>query len=261
MASSILFNRYELKYWVPQALSREMSRSIEPFCELDPYSTTGPDRQYVITSLYLDSPRYSLFEDAAGDEADRYKLRIRTYGERSEGPITSEVKRKVKNVIVKSRAFLPRDLYPRLFEDPCGAQPSFASPEEERYYNDFVLRMTWRHAIPRSLVRYSREAWESTIDEYVRVTFDRKILYQPAIGWDLLGDPSAWISLDGARENGLGAFCSLEIKCESNFPAWLQDFVLRFDLTRNSYSKYVRAVAFEREGRYDGGDFGLQGTL
>lgn len=260
MASSILFNRYEMKYWVPDELTRGMSRSIEPFCELDPYARRSPDRRYCITSLYLDSPRYSLFHDTVGDRADRYKLRIRTYGERSEGPITTEVKRKVKDVIVKSRAFLPRDLYPRLFEDPCGARPTFASKEEERHYNDFVLRMTWRHAMPRSLVRYTREAWESTVDEYVRVTFDRQIRYQPASGWDLQGDPRAWIAIDGARENDLGAFCLIEIKCEGTFPLWLQDFVQRFELTRSSYSKYVRAAAFEREDRYVGEGLGLVGT-
>lgn len=261
MSSAILFHRYELKYWVPDELSGEMARFIEPFCELDPNSAEDPLRQYVITSLYLDSPRYSLFQDAAGDAMDRYKLRIRTYGALSDGPITTEVKRKVKNVVVKSRAFLDRDQYPRLFEDPSEEAPRFRSPEEERYYNDFVLRMTWRHAVPRSLVRYTREAWESTVDEYVRVTFDRKVQYQPSMGWDLSGDPMAWMSLDGARQNGLGAYCCIEIKCESIFPVWLQDFVVSFDLTRNSYSKYGRAVAFQLEERYAGEDLDLVSAL
>ncbi len=250
MASAILFNRYELKYWVPQELTAAMSRCLEPFCELDPFSASDPQRQYFITSLYLDSPRFSLYENAVGDTMDHYKLRIRTYGEMSDGPITTEVKRKVKDVVVKSRAFIPRESYPRLFEDPCADAPRLLSAEEMRYYNDFVILMTRRHALPRNLVRYSREAWESTVDEYVRITFDRKIQYQPALGWDLNGDPRGWISLDGARENGCGAFCSLEIKCESTFPRWLQDVVQGFDLTRDSYSKYVRAISFEREERY-----------
>lgn len=252
MASSILFERYEFKYWVPEPLTAPIARFIAPYVDLDPASARAPDRQYTITSIYLDSPRWSLYADSTEDRLDRFKLRVRTYGEGSDGPVTVEVKRKVKDVVVKSRAFLPRGSYPACIEDPCSVRPAFPTAEEARYYDDFLRRMAERQVSPRVLVRYTREAYESVVDEYVRVTFDRRIRYQPAEGWDLLGDPRAWVPIDGARENQAGAFASIELKCEAAFPRWLHDMVATFELSRGSYSKYVRAVAYERDARYLG---------
>ncbi len=257
MSSSILFERYELKYWVPESLTREIARFISPFVELDPASAQAADQRYTITSVYLDSPRWSLYRECVEDRMDRFKLRIRTYGERSDGPVAAEVKRKVKDVIVKSRAFLPRDLYPACIAEPLDARPAFRTREEARYYEDFVRRASERRVSPRVLVRYTREAYESVVDDYARVTFDRDIRYQLADGYDLLGDPRAWVSIDGARETGSGAFACLELKCEAAFPSWIQDLVRTFDLSRGSYSKYVRAVACEREERTSASELDL----
>lgn len=252
MASAVRFERHEYKYWIPEALTAEIGRFIAPYVEPDPYSARAPERQYTITSIYLDTPRWSMYEDSLADRPSRHKLRVRTYGPDSEGPVTVEVKRKIKDVIVKSRAFLPRDRYPAVLQDPDEPEPRFDSGEEAEHFRDFVFRMTVSRAQPRMLVRYTREAYESRAGDYARVTFDRKMACQPADGFDLRGDPRAWVSGDGLRENGFGALTALELKCESVFPSWLFHLVRTFDLQRSAFSKYVSAVSAERERRWAG---------
>lgn len=85
-------------------------------------------------------------------------------------------------------------------------------------------------ARPQNIVRYEREAFVSEVDEYARVTFDRRICVQPADGWSMQGYANEWTMVDGAwHDNGLDSPVVLEVKCEWRMPNWLQVLLRRYE--------------------------------
>ena len=65
--------RHELKYLVSDEDARRISRSLRPFCELDLHSQASPDAQYLVQSLYLDSPRHHLYWASKVEQVGRLK--------------------------------------------------------------------------------------------------------------------------------------------------------------------------------------------
>ena len=95
------------------------------------------------------------------------------------------------------------------------------------------------------VVRYEREPYSSTLDDYARVTFDRKIEARSAS--QLAFDPGArgWWAVDhpiAMRAGGSRSFVVLELKFAGSAPTWMQQLVRRLELPRLSFSKYARAV-------------------
>src|SRR5262245_23727921 len=82
--------RIEVKYVVPERLAAQVLRWSSVFL-------TGDGRARMaqrVTSLYLDTPTLKFFRWHLEGRRDRFKLRIRTYGDRSDGPLYAEIKRK-----------------------------------------------------------------------------------------------------------------------------------------------------------------------
>jgi hypothetical protein len=104
-------------------------------------------------------------------------------------------------------------------------------------------------------VTYERQAYFSVVDDYVRVTFDRRMRCQPVHKWTLTAPERGWRAVDDPAS--VGAASSLyvmELKFAIAPPVWLRDLVRRFDLSRRGYSKYGRAVRrcfMEREAAWD----------
>src|SRR5215216_7020803 len=100
--------RMELKYCVPDsvaAFALDVARA-----HLSPEPLAGGPRQRV-TSLYLDTPDLQFLRWHRECAPDRFKLRIRRYGELSPALLYSEVKRKTRSVVRKQRtAFDARHL-------------------------------------------------------------------------------------------------------------------------------------------------------
>lgn len=229
-------NRYELKYLVPDSVSGQVREALRPYCTLDRFAAAAADHQYTITSLYLDTPSRAFHRAKIERQHYRFKLRIRTYGELSDGPVFFEVKRKIGDIVAKNRALVPRgDWVSRL----TGANPRDASSAEL----DFRSLMDSHGAIPMLLARYSREAWLSSVDDYARVTFDRRLVYQPVSSWDLLGRPGAWLAQDDVTATRMvGRATVLELKATRHVPSWMIGLIRRIGLIRSGYSKYCTGV-------------------
>ena len=246
--------RYEFKYAVPHSLVDPIRQFIEGYCDLDAYAAP-PDGFYSITSLYLDDQRFQSFWDTENGKPDRYKLRIRTYGNGSGGPVNFEVKHRIHKSIVKSIVNYPGPDWPRFF------QPS-APPDLERLPNPqrtalerFLLLSRKFRATPKMLVRYERLAFQSRTDQYVRVTFDRHLVHQPMSAYNLQGDPSRWQPIDHAPFLGTAeSSFVLELKFLDRPSRWLEELTRRFGLVRRGCSKYSDAVRrrfFQREFAWD----------
>ena len=229
-------NRYEMKYLIPDGLTGPIREAIEPFCALDAHGAKSPGGQYVITSLYLDSPRRAFHRAKMARQRKRLKLRIRTYGAQSEGPVFLEVKRRIGDIVAKGRVRLPRAAWASQLQMPVADDATSAE-------RDFRAVMTLNGANPMLLARYAREAYVSEVDDYARVTFDRRLVYQRCHAWDLSGEPTGWLPQDDRLSvGGVGAGVILELKSTVDVPRWMAGLIRRFGLVRAGYSKYCTGV-------------------
>ena len=245
-SDSILVERHEAKYLIPRPLAPAIREYIRPFCSPD-RNATGDPPEYVITTMQLDTPNLSLHHARDREALARFKLRARYYGLDPSSPLYLEVKRKYKSVIVKSRARIPRACWRREWLlDPHHPLPNvFRSLKEEYAYLEFVRLVREIGAEPKVLLRYTRESYVSHVDEYARVTFDRRLCYQPSVSWSSWGEGGRWRSLDvDAMQNKEMPFSALilELKAMSHVPTWLVEMVRKFDLVRTGNCKYSSAI-------------------
>lgn len=233
------FERFEYKYYVPEAMVDDIRSFITPYLRLDPHCAKEQGRSYTITNLYWETPGNTFYRDHLEGAVDRLKLRIRTYGTGYGSPTCFfEVKRKVRQVIVKHRAGIPRDGYEAALDgDRCGLLDGPTRAHLDRFLGHLIQY----GAQPAFLLRYQREAYENVFDEDARVTFDRAICYQPARGLDLRGDDRGWTYVDGpATMRGDSPQPTLlELKFGSFVPAWMIELVRTFGLHRTRFSKYL----------------------
>ncbi|MFO0749871.1 MAG: polyphosphate polymerase domain-containing protein [Myxococcota bacterium] len=239
MADTLRIERREYKYLVDEATIARLRNLIRPFCVLDPYADAAPDHQYTIESLYLDSPDLATYQANFHELIDRYKLRVRRYPDAPQSPYFLEVKRRVHEVQVKSRAMVGPDWADLC--DPFVPRARLATSNVER----FVTRVHDIGARPTMIVRYRREAWMSVVDDYARVTFDREIrghLADPE-RWAFVSD-RGWRACDdptGQRQETSG-LTLLEMKFTTRVPTWMVGIVETLGLYRQSFSKYGRLV-------------------
>ena len=252
--SALSFERFEYKYFVPKMLLGPIRRFIAPYMVRDKHSAHSPLGRYTITNLYLDTPELSLYWAHRNGALDRYKLRLRAYGEQADGALFFEVKRKVKQVVLKNRVRIKREVVETLLRNGHGPLPSTLAAHN---LEDFMGRYVRGGCLPVVLLRYEREAYESVFGEYARLTFDRGIRYQPAQGMDLRGEEENWIYLDHPTNTwGVEKGVLVELKFTRFLPAWMVDLVRTFDLERHEFSKYLVALTHRLEEQPEGRELG-----
>ena len=241
--ADLTIERREYKYLVEREMLPLIRAALRPYCSLDKYGAGAADHRYMIESLYLDTPQLALWQCNAHEAVDRYKLRIRRYPQAPRSPIFLEVKRRVHDVIVKTRAQLKAGTdWAALLRDPFTPEKLLRQdPALERFF-------VCTHMIgaqPTELVRYMREAWVSDIDDYARITFDSEVESHrvPADQWSFDSSPSQWKALDCSRANdSMRSPFVLEVKFTSQVPLWLVAMIDNLGLTRRAFSKYGRAI-------------------
>lgn len=230
--------RYEIKYLLPERLVPRVRAAIAPYCVLDKYA--GENRMYTIRSLYLDTPNYDLFWANEREQRDRFKARIRNYPGKV-SPVFFEVKRRIGDVIVKSRAAVPADHWRELLQNYALGAP-ISNPHLARFidvYNRY-------HLEPKVLIEYDREPYESRFDHYARVTFDRRIVCQEQRLLSLEANPRRWRAADQRTQTWTTEpVCVLELKFEHRPPRWMSDMIRNLELTRMSFSKYCYGLVSE----------------
>jgi hypothetical protein len=237
-------SRFEYKYLVSEPLARQLRARIQPFTRPDPHAHS-PGGEYTITSLYLDSLDLQLLEMGLTGQADRFKLRVRTYSPDCTAPAFLEVKRRVNGIVHKTRTRVGGPAARALLR--AGTRPRDASSAPGLV--EFERRVLALRARSTLNVRYRREAHVGRGPDSVRVTFDRALECADGRRGELSPPPSAW------RPVPLGGVV-LEIKFTGAFPAWLAGLARALDLERRSISKYSQALL-----RAAPAGFPLPGTL
>lgn len=250
--SQRILERFEHKYIIPERLCGPIRDYISYFCEMDPYSRQEPGHQYVITSLYLDTPDRAFYRAVQDRDLNRFKLRIRTYGENADGPVFLEVKRRAKETIIKTRTRVDAGSWAGLLKDVPALRPGLPSGREARFLDEFLYLASVRQAGPSALVRYHREAYRCSLYDYVRVTFDRRLTVAPADAYDLRSSSRPRRPIDNpASMDAPFSGVVLELKFSGHAPFWMTEMARRFGLERRGFSKYCRGVEQVHWGAYE----------
>jgi SPX domain protein involved in polyphosphate accumulation len=237
-----IIERYEYKYLVPESAIATIRAAVLTTSKIDRYA--GPDGTYRIRSLYFDTDHYDLYWANDREKPDRFKLRARMYPGKV-SPVFLEVKRRVLDVIVKSRAAVSAESWREVLAGNDAALASL-SPNTRAGALKFLAPYHRHHIHPVLLVDYEREAYISEIDSYARLTFDRKIVVQQQDKLEFDGVPTRWRSIDHRVQTRTEEPISvLELKFERRPPRWMVALVRRLDLTRHSFSKYCYGVTSE----------------
>ena len=246
LGDDLRIERHEAKYVVPYSLMPEIRRYISPYVVPDKHGK-GEFPKYLVRTIQLDNRNLCLHYAKEIEQLNRFKLRIRTYGTDGTAPYFVEIKRKLGDLIVKTRSVLTPEHYsPELFLSP-GPHVPFSSEKEHMNYLDFIRLIQEIGAQPVAMIQYERESYMGEREDYARVTFDTRICYQMISSYDLSQvNDGRWHRVD--TPTGLGtdyAGFILELKSKMGIPWWLLDLVRSFNLVRVGFCKYSAALRLE----------------
>ena len=229
--------RFELKYLITEETALAMRSFVRCHLEPDDFVADHADHSYEVHTLYLDSDDLLTYRTASNGDRNRFKLRIRYYDGNLASPVFFEVKRRINETIVKQRAQVHRDAVGPLLTGDSPVRRHLVTGKLQQWVDllDFWQLGQRISAAPRSHVAYRREAWVSSGNSSVRVTFDRQVRCGPEFGAEL-----------GLEvRDGVQVFPNnviLELKFTDRLPGWLGDLIRTFDLVRCGSAKYVTGV-------------------
>ncbi|HEX2658013.1 MAG TPA: polyphosphate polymerase domain-containing protein [Polyangia bacterium] len=237
-------DRFELKYWVPEEMTQAALEYARPYLILDPEIAKRGLQHQCSTSLYLETADLASFRTHVDGAPDRFKLRVRAYGDPPAGMAFFEIKRKLDSRGVKTRAAVPLESVQSYLEGRYDRLPDSMKPSARRNLESFLYAQLSSQAQPFLLVRAYRESYCSADPrEETRMTFDRRICYQPARGASFDHDPNGWIPINGEEEHGQqGEHTLIEMKFAKLPPFWMKRVIQQLGLARVSFSKYCAAV-------------------
>lgn len=235
VVDGMLACRYEMKYLVTEIEAAQITRYIRPFLEYDKYSKLQRGGMYPIVSLYLDSQDLQLCRESLQGQKNRFKLRIRSYTDEPEYPRFFEIKRRINRVILKSRARVMDQDVATLLRGKLLPPQGYTT--DEKALSQFQLYVASIQAGPMILIRYLRQAFESTSENRVRITFDRELCYK------VTSEPCVRLGGTGWQHNDLTTgYAILEIKFTGVYPEWLSRLVRFFNLEARSISKFATSM-------------------
>lgn len=247
VASDLLLRgRTELKYSVPGPIADAALHLARGYLRYDAFAL-GP--QQLVTSLYLDTAHLTFLRWHREHVVDRFKLRIRRYGDRPAPTLYAEVKRKTGSIVRKHRAAFPADALQAVLS---GAPPTnagewaCASELEGRVLLDpapieeFMRHRSWCSAVPTMLVACVRESLRDLRDG-TAVTVDRDLRFQPTCRGDLIGEGGTWRPIPLPDASG-HASALLELKHVLQPEPWMATLIEQLAPWRVSFSKYAAAM-------------------
>ncbi len=241
--SPLLFERYELKFHIPLTMVDEISRYVEIFCELDPYSSREEDSYYKVNNIYLDSPNFLFLQKRLSGMDHRFNLRLRSYGDNPVFPYFCEAKHKTCGIVKKKRAKIFEKNWQDTFVNGNFELDEGAVLANGEDYKAHFLRLAYIHnAEPKIFTQYRRKAYASNVDDYARVTFDRDLRYEKRDTFDLTPTEGRLSHYDNPLNFNSETNVVLELKCTTQVPKWFIDMITMFNLERTSFSKYVNGV-------------------
>jgi hypothetical protein len=234
---TVEISRFERKFVVSEQTAEAIRSFVACYLPLDEHMTPDHPRGYHIYSLYLDTPSRKLYQQSCEGVKNRYKLRIRFYDKREDGPAFLEIKQRNTETVHKCRAIVSKRAAAQMLRGGWISPADLLnhSVASVRALEEFCRRREQLNADGSVFVSYIREAFVSQSAESVRVTFDREIAgrpYDPRMGLTV-PDDEAMVKVNGVV---------LELKYNGRKPGWMQDLIMSYGLQRLSFPKYVYAM-------------------
>jgi SPX domain protein involved in polyphosphate accumulation len=237
-------SRYELKYLIPHRIAIQVREFVQQHFDLDEFGNGRPNWAYPVHSLYLDSDNWEIFWRTVNGDKNRFKLRIRYYNDAAETPVFWEIKRRMKDVILKERCAIRRAYAAYVMNGQLPAPHEMFSPHstsEQKAIQDFLRLQFDIGAVPKMHVVYDREAYVHGKLNDFRITFDRHVRVATRFDGSLttrMEDPFVCTGPCDDPEDVV----ILELKFTDRFPNWYRDLICRFDLMQTGAAKFCEGT-------------------
>lgn len=229
-------SRYELKYLIPERVALQVRQFVQQYLEVDEYGAGLPNYSYPVHSIYFDSDDWEIYWRTINGDKNRYKLRLRYYSEDPRTPVFVEIKRRMKDIILKERGRIEHADVPLLAAGHFPPDRSGRRPAEEVHaIHRFLELMADVNAKPKMHVAYEREAYVNNHNNEVRVTMDRAV--RGATRFDgkvttKMEDPFVCTK----------EVVILELKFTGRYPFWYRDLVQNFNCFQTGAAKFVETT-------------------
>lgn len=236
------FNRYEIKYLMPEAHLPELRQRLSSRMAVD--ANTGGKAERV-SSVYYDTPDLRFYWEKIEGLKFRRKLRIRAYGEPAgiddDATVFVEIKQRTNRVTQKRRVALPYKHALTL----CNGQPVPQELEIRSAFANEVLAMVTSFDLqPTAVTTYLREPYVGIdADIGMRITLDHRVCGRNR-DFDL--------SMESENKFLIPQHLSIvEIKANERVPTWFTDLAAELELTTVRISKYCKVIeAYENGMRF-----------
>jgi hypothetical protein len=227
------FNRYEIKYLVPEHGIPELRDRLSRRMAVDANTGGALER---VSSLYYDTRDFRFYWEKIEGLKFRRKLRIRAYGEpdsiNEDSQVFVEIKQRTNRVTQKRRVALPYRYALMLCSgkpvpDDIGIRPAFA--------NEVLTMVTAGDLQPAAVTTYLRDPYIGVdADIGMRITIDHRVCGR-RLDLDLSTDAMNQFLIPQK-------LAILEVKANERVPTWFTDLAAEFELSTARISKYCKAI-------------------
>ena len=220
-----VMKRYELKYRLSKEQVTYFQEQVLNHMKIDKYGLT------TISSIYFDTPNYSLINKSIEKPEYKEKIRLRSYGiAKEDSPVYLEIKRKNEKIVYKRR-----------IKTTEGKVERFLTLNEEFDKNQIsreleAFKENYKVLEPKYLVIYDRIAYYQD-DSDVRITLDMNPRYR-------VDSLNLHTSNEGIPLLNEGE-AILEVKVQHSVPLWLVKILTEGKIYQTSFSKV--GTAHKRE--------------
>lgn len=222
-----VFNRYEQKYIIDREIFEKVIKIMDTHMILDQYNRDH--NPYTIANIYYDTADDYLVRKSLSKPEYKEKLRLRAYGVPDNNTkVFLEIKKKYRGIVNKRRTVLT-------LSEAYGFLDSTIPPEPKDYMNLQVVKeieyfLQVYSLQPKVYLAYDRIAYFEKDNNDLRISFDQNIRTRR---YDLD------LSKGDYGENLLnGEVYLMEIKTSKAMPLWLTDMLTRYNIKKQSFSKY-----------------------
>jgi hypothetical protein len=216
--------RHELKHYINLGECAILRSKLIAVMKMDP--NAGPDKNYLIRSLYFDTPDDKALMEKISGVDNREKFRIRLYN-LDDSYIRLEKKIKVNSMTAKFNAPLTKEQCSNILNGNI----EWLKASDNNLHNELYEKMQHQQLKPKTIVDYLREAYVFSAGN-VRVTLDKSI-------------KTALNSTDFFNRNLTtvetldGRMAILEVKYDAFLPEIINDLIQLGDRSKVSLSKYA----------------------
>lgn len=220
------FKRKETKYIIDKETFALLEKDLQRHMVSDEFATS------TITNIYFDNEDFDMIQDSIAKKNGREKIRMRIYDAQPSASSQAflEIKKKENKIGYKYR----------LTSNPLSVTNYIEKGVVDKTITDEmvtseleILRERYGTIKPKMYIYYDRVSYKGIEDKKIRLTIDKNLLYRDyhvsatdgKFGEALL-DPNKVI---------------MEIKVPEQLPDWLLDLLEKYQLEKQSFSKYGNA--------------------